>query len=199
MSSRQEKMLRESVHTLFACSIQEAAKKKPIHEMFPPEENKKKKEAQIGWGPDQIREKLWCQLAEVRFSRLICLYKPIGESENYHLTKIHDHMHHIYDNEIEQCAMFLGEDDKKQFLATHRARKAGKKPPVKSYEPIYGVRPTLDDIDAKLRTWFDLEVCKISSGIVEDGEQDEQEEDEEEEDQEDQENEHTGGVKVART
>ncbi|EGT46673.1 hypothetical protein CAEBREN_04640 [Caenorhabditis brenneri] len=156
MTSRQQKILAEHVHTLFSCSIQEAAKKKPITDLFPKEEGETSGEENIGLSGAELSKMVWCQLSEMRLSQLICKYKPVGGRSAGNMEKIQVSMNKIYDNEPEPNKMFIQASDQKKFTATKAARDAGKRRVVRSYSPSYTVRPSVEDIERKLNQWFNM-------------------------------------------
>ncbi|EGT55720.1 hypothetical protein CAEBREN_13798 [Caenorhabditis brenneri] len=103
---------------------------------------------------------VWCELAELRLSSLVCEYKPVGINRNFHLLAIHERMHKIFDNEPPQFEIYLSDKNKVLFRKQQNDLLLDETTPRTTYPPKYSCRPTLEMINEKLGQWFGMKVCE---------------------------------------
>uniref|UniRef100_A0A1I7TVB1 Transposase n=1 Tax=Caenorhabditis tropicalis TaxID=1561998 RepID=A0A1I7TVB1_9PELO len=107
----------------------------------------------------------WCELSELRFTMLICEFKPIGINRQFHLMAIHDRLNRVYDYEPAQSAIFLSAENKVAFRQQQKKLLMGAKPERSSYPPVYACRPSLEMVNDKLNEWFGMQICEDNESV----------------------------------
>ncbi|KIH66965.1 CT20 family protein [Ancylostoma duodenale] len=107
------------------------------------------------------KEPQWCELSEMRLFQLIIRYKPAGVNKHFMLSSIRKHMCKLYEDE-EAFEYYLNDAD----LEIVRSRKdlpmAEK---TLSFEPRYKIRPTSEQIEERLKKYWDMTVIEYNEGV----------------------------------
>ncbi|KAK5982046.1 hypothetical protein GCK32_012478 [Trichostrongylus colubriformis] len=104
----------------------------------------------------------WCDLSEARLFQLLIRFKPAGVTKYAALSAIHMYMRHIYEKEEEGTEIFLNDKD----FETVRKRKDL---PIAEknlrFEPRYAIRPTIEQILARLDKYWDMKAVEYNEGV----------------------------------
>ncbi|KAK6739029.1 hypothetical protein RB195_020857 [Necator americanus] len=122
-----------------------------MNTFFAPLEELKRKE----------EEPLWCELSEMRLFQLIIRYKPAGVNRHFMLSSIRKHMCKLYEDE-EAFEFYLNDEDF-ELVKSRKDLPAAEK--TLSFEPRYRIRPTTEQIEERLKKYWDMAVIEYNEGV----------------------------------
>ncbi|PIC45131.1 hypothetical protein B9Z55_005255 [Caenorhabditis nigoni] len=127
------------------------------NELFGPIQEASRKPYPFGLNPRNT----WCNLAELRLNMLLMDFKPVGVNRSLNMLALIDRMNAISDDEDVCVKIFLNDKDIKVFEAQRRNLEQGKSRGGRyTFAPKYTLRPTMDVIQSKLDTYFNIEICE---------------------------------------
>ncbi|KAK6060220.1 CT20 family protein [Cooperia oncophora] len=134
------------------CIVERMTKEEIMRTFFAPLEELKR----------QQQAPTWCNLSEARLFMLLIRFKPAGVTKWAALSALHMYMKHIYEREEDGIEIFLNDED----FETVRKRKDL---PVSEknlrFEPRYAIRPTIDQILAKLDQYWNMKGVEYNEGV----------------------------------
>ncbi|KAK0397363.1 hypothetical protein QR680_002100 [Steinernema hermaphroditum] len=102
------------------------------------------------------RPPVWTIEAETHLLAMIMQYRPSGKEGNQNMDRLVVEMSRIIeDDEFTSYECVLSEKDYEEFKK--RMMQGAARGPVKTYEPVWAIRPTREEVFAKLDEFFNME------------------------------------------
>ena len=111
----------------------------------------------FGGEEDEEEEESWCELSQTRLFIKFAQFKPAGVSRHLNMVHLIHSLSHIYADEKDtNFRDYLSEQHykelKKSNLSSLKAQNT-----LKTYPPVYQIRPTSEQIEEKLNEYYSME------------------------------------------
>ncbi|KHJ82914.1 CT20 family protein, partial [Oesophagostomum dentatum] len=107
------------------------------------------------------KEPQWCELSQMRLFQLIVRYKPAGVDKHLMLSCIAKHMCKLYENE-DAFEYYLNDAD---FELVRSRKDLPVSEKTLCFEPRYRIRPTTEQIEERLKKYWDMTVIEYNEGV----------------------------------